>query len=95
MVLPSGADNIIAALEHNNRLCEVDLWNTRQCQLEKVLAAMQVPFPDLAVLRLTSFDETPPVISDSFLGGSFRRAVPSSELRPRLRRWTRSVKQSL
>src|SRR6266849_1688691 len=34
-------DNIIAALEHNDRVCGVELWNVPSCQMEKVLAAMQ------------------------------------------------------
>ena len=33
----------------------------------------QVPFPELTYLQLSSFDETPPVIPDSFLGGSAPR----------------------
>ncbi len=72
MTLSSGADDIIVALKHSNRVCQVDLWATGQ-QLEKVLAAMQVPFPELTVLRLRSHDELPPVIPDSFLGGSAPR----------------------
>ncbi len=39
----SDTDNIIVALEHSNRICEVHLWETGQ--MEKVLAAMQVSFP--------------------------------------------------
>ena len=34
---------------------------------------MQLPFPELADLQLFSDDETPPVILDSFLGGSAPR----------------------
>jgi hypothetical protein len=34
---------------------------------------MQVPFPELTDIRLFSHDETPPVIPDSFLGGSAPR----------------------
>jgi hypothetical protein len=40
--------------------------------LENVLAPMQVPFPELTDLQLSSYDETP-VIPDSFLGGSAPR----------------------
>jgi hypothetical protein len=43
-------------------------------QLGKVLAAMQVSFPELTVIRLSSHDETlsaiPVRVPDSFLGGS-------------------------
>jgi hypothetical protein len=40
--------------------------------MENVLAVMQVPFPELTVLRLRSYhkDRTLPAIPDSFLGGS-------------------------
>jgi hypothetical protein len=42
--------------------------------MEKILAAMQVPFPELTKLWLSSScDETMPVIPDSFLGGSAPR----------------------
>jgi hypothetical protein len=44
--------------------------------LENVLAPMQVPFPELTDLRLSTFyswDATPPAIPDSFLGGSAPR----------------------
>ena len=61
-------DNVIAALWHSNRICQVDLhfdgW-----QLEQVLAPMLVSFPELTTLQLWSY-ETPTVIPDSFLGGS-------------------------
>ena len=65
----SGTDNVIAVPGQSNRVSQVSLalagW-----QLENVLAAMQVPFPELTELRLNSYDNTPPVIPDSFLGGS-------------------------
>jgi hypothetical protein len=41
--------------------------------LEKVLAAMQVPFPELTVMQLISNDKTPPVVRDTSLGGSALR----------------------
>ncbi len=63
-------DNIITALGQSNRVCQVFLIDLADRQLEKVLASMQVPFPELTELRLGSDDETPPVIPDSFLGGS-------------------------
>ncbi len=71
----SGMDNIIAALEQSNRVCRVDLSIHANWQLEQVLAAMQVPFPELVDLWLFSDDETRPAIPipDSFLGGSAPR----------------------
>ena len=65
MTISSGTDNIITALEQSNRVSEVYLLNLAVRQLEKVLASMQVPFPELTVLQLVSNDEIPPVIPDS------------------------------
>jgi hypothetical protein len=62
--------NVIAELEHSDRICQISLyWHTSQ--IEKLLTAMQVPFPELAILYL-SFESLyePPVLPDSFLGGS-------------------------
>jgi hypothetical protein len=66
----SSTDNLIAALGQSSRVCQVDLLSLANWQLENVMAAMQVPFPELTDLRLCSISETPPVIPDSFLGGS-------------------------
>jgi len=71
-MVSSGTDNIIAALGQSNRVCEVDL-DLAGWQLEEVLAQMQVPFPELAYLRLFSDGETQPVNPDSFLDGSAPR----------------------
>ena len=65
-----GVDNIIAALEHHNRICRIDLWPVPSSQLETVLGAMQQPFPTLTDLQLMFQDETALVVSDLFLGGS-------------------------
>jgi len=74
MALSSGADDIIVALGQSNRVCEVFLQEIDGRQLEEILAAMQAPFPQLTGLRLSSSpNETPPVIPDSFLGGSAPR----------------------
>jgi hypothetical protein len=69
----SGTDNITAALKQSNRVCELSLSDLSSWQLEEVLAVMQVPFPELTDLRLSSYDETLPVIPDSFLDGSAPR----------------------
>ena len=69
-------DNIIiAALEHNDRICRIDLFYIPSSQFENVLATMQQqPFPALTRLQLVLFqDETAPVIPASFLGGSAPR----------------------
>jgi hypothetical protein len=65
-----GMDNVIAALKHSHRVCEIELWRVPSLLSEKVLAAMQVPFSALTDLRLASKDEPSPVVPDSFLGGS-------------------------
>ena len=65
------SNNIIAALEQSDRVCRVSLRLTSR-KLEEVLAPMRVPFPELTHLWLWSNDE-PPVIPDSFLGGSAPR----------------------
>jgi hypothetical protein len=68
-----GTDNVFATLGQSNRVCKVVLWGLADWQLEEVLAAMQVPFPELTDLRLFSNVETVPVIPDSFLDGSAPR----------------------
>jgi hypothetical protein len=67
----SGWGNVIAALERNDRVCRIKL--KLDSQWEKVLDAMQQPFPALTRLVLASNIETAPVFPDSFLGGSAPR----------------------
>ena len=67
-----GVDNIIAALEHNDRICQVELeLPSEPRKLDKVLAKLQQqqPFPALKVLDLRH-DRIELVIPGSFLGGS-------------------------
>ena len=84
-----GVDNSTAALQRSDRVCEIDLWNVPNSHLEKISAAMQVPFPKLTDLVFDlnddidetsdEVDEMPdeiddmPVLPDSFLGGSAPR----------------------
>jgi hypothetical protein len=64
------ADNIIAALEHNDRICRLDLFGCPSSEFEKVLAATQQPFLALTKLALwPRDDETGLVVPSSFLGG--------------------------
>jgi hypothetical protein len=82
----SDVANVLAALEHHDRLCEVTLWDVPSPQLEEFSAVMKEPSPALTHLWLKSNDdEAAPVhvIPDSFLGGSaprlrllFLRRVP-------------------
>ncbi|KAF8488327.1 hypothetical protein F5888DRAFT_1878580 [Russula emetica] len=70
-------DNIIVALEHNDRVCQINLVDITNSQMEEVLAAMQQPFPALTKLRISwaywQKDETRPVVPESLLGGSAPR----------------------
>ena len=68
-----GEDNILAALEHNDRICQLGLTDSKFSisQWGKVLAVMHQPFPALTRLLLQPLlDEIIPVDPDSFLGGS-------------------------
>ena len=59
-------ENIIAALKHNNRVCQLSLSSI---PLEEVLATMQQPFPALTLLHLRRHEhEVAPIDADSFLG---------------------------
>jgi hypothetical protein len=72
-------DNIIVALEHIDRVCQICLFEVTNSQLEEVLAAMQRPFPALTELTIwwrkdgMLEDEPRPVIPESFMGGSAPR----------------------
>ena len=69
--LSSSTENVIAALGQSNRVCDVSLVDIVNWQFEKVMAAMQVSFPALTVLQLSSHGESlSSVIPDSFLDGS-------------------------
>ena len=65
--------NVISALEHNDRICEVHLARVPNAQLEKVIAVLQQPFLALTRLYIGSEDGTAPVVPRSFLGGSTPR----------------------
>jgi hypothetical protein len=63
-----GIDNITAALEHNDRVCEINLG----VELEEVLAQMQKPYLTLTDLIVWWDDHgaAAPIVPKSFLGGS-------------------------
>jgi hypothetical protein len=65
-----GLDNILAALEHNNRICTIDASFVQSSLSEKVLVEMQQPFPALTRLDFMFGDEGALVVPASFLGGS-------------------------
>jgi pimeloyl-ACP methyl ester carboxylesterase len=77
-----GVDNTLAALEHNDRICQLVLTDSGPISLisgfstlqwKEVLAAMQKPFPALTHLLLQSVHQMAPVDPDLFLGGSAPR----------------------
>jgi hypothetical protein len=69
------ADNVIAALELNDRVSMIAFTRVSNSTSEKIVEAMQDPFPALRHLWLLPTDGMAPVISDSFLGGSAPRLV--------------------
>ena len=69
-------DDIIAVLERSDRVVKIEFSSVNDSNLEIVLAAMQVPFPELTFLEFYSSGEnlgTESVLPDSFLGGSAPR----------------------
>jgi hypothetical protein len=73
-VTETSVDNVIAELEHSDRICQINLNCHATSRIEKLWTAMEVPFPELAVLSM-SFGGLSyvPVLPDSFLGGSAPR----------------------
>ena len=69
-----GIDNIVAVLERSDRVHQIIL-TVSNSDLEKVLPAMLVPFPELTDLQFgSSYISTPvPQLPDLFLGGSAPR----------------------
>jgi hypothetical protein len=79
---PRRIDNIIMALEHNDRVRQIVLLELTNSQLGGVLATTQRPFPTLTDLTIwlgggweeRFLDDEPPlVVPESFLGGSAPR----------------------
>jgi hypothetical protein len=64
-------DNIVAVLERHDRVRKIYLMNISSLHMEELSAAMQLPFPELTDLSLSSHEEV--VLPDSFLGGSAPR----------------------
>ena len=68
-------DHLVAALERRDRVDRIYLSEVNGSSFEKVLAAMQEPFPELTFLYLdlSSKEEPVPIVPDSFLGRSAPR----------------------
>lgn len=63
----------ITALEHRNRVHQIQLSHVTRPLLDILATGMQEPFPALTMLELWSDDEMAPVLPDTFLGGSAPR----------------------
>jgi hypothetical protein len=70
---PSDEDNIVAALEHNDRVCDIYLRDISGSLFEKVVTSMQQPFPALTDLQLQFGTRGSTDVPDSFLSGSAPR----------------------
>ena len=71
-VAPGDKDNLIATLEHPDRVRRVTVSGVTRPLWEKMDAAMQKPFPSLTHLQLTGSkdqDQPAPVLPSSLLGG--------------------------
>jgi hypothetical protein len=71
-------DNVITALEHLDRVCDVRLLVTRS-ELENIATVMQEPFPVLTslhiVLNSKSKDGNAPVLPAEFLHHVYRTSI--------------------
>ena len=65
----SDTDNLIAALGHRDRVCEISLEEIFHSALEELMPVMQEPFPALTRLALGT-NGLASAIPDSFLGGT-------------------------
>jgi hypothetical protein len=66
-ISPTDEDNVIAALEHADRVCHLGVDATGS-QLEKMVKLMQEPFPVLTDLSIMAEDGKVPVFPAKFLG---------------------------
>jgi hypothetical protein len=63
-------DNLIAALEHNDRICRLDLNHMPSKEMGNLFPTMEQPFPALKRLKLQLRSPTPWDVPDLLLGGS-------------------------
>ena len=66
-------DNVLAAVEHSNRICEIYIGDVSDYALERITAVMRRPFPEMTVCILASFCQIVMDLPDLFLGGSAPR----------------------
>ena len=65
-----GVENVIAAIEHRNRISETYIFSIHSPTLEKLIPVMDEPLPILTYFFLGSNEESVPVLPNTFLGGS-------------------------
>ena len=70
--LPSVSDVISLLKKRHDRVCKIFIEGVPNSVLQEV-ATTSEPFPALIALELASFEEDPPIVPDSFLGGSVPR----------------------
>jgi hypothetical protein len=68
-----GEANMIAALQHRDRVSDIHIFDETGFAVQRLAAEMQEPFPALTDIYLGSFFYLPPVLPDAFLGGSAPR----------------------
>ena len=66
---PRGEDNVIAALKHRDRVCDLSL-DIKGSQFGRMVTEMKKPFPVLTHLRVRSDDRNVPIVPKEFLGRS-------------------------
>jgi len=64
--------NVLSVLKRHDRVCKIFIDDVPNSLLKDV-ATTSEPFPALIELELLSFEEDPPIVPDSFLGGSVPR----------------------
>ena len=69
----TGIENIIAALEHRNRISEIHIFNIDGSVLEKLVTVMHEPLPVLVHFTLRSSDESVQELPETLLGRSAPR----------------------
>ena len=72
LIRPPNVPDVVSAFKRRGRVCKISIDSIPNSLLKEV-AAMTEPFPALIELELSSFEEDPPTLPDSFLGGSFPR----------------------
>ena len=71
-IQPPSVPDVVSLLKRRDRVCKIAIHKIPNSLLKEV-AAMSEPFPALIELGLWSSEEDPPILPDSFLGGSFPR----------------------